>query len=131
MMSSEFPGNVGFVDRAGLNLSGNSTKLVQFQSEQELKSALLNGAIDSGFFVPPDYLANGTVLLFVQKGEIWKAANTRPFEGLLSNALLSGIDADRAARIRNPANVQTVELERTARLSPATSSSPSPAWRSA
>lgn len=112
LTSSEFAGNVGFVDQSGLNIAGNSTKLVQFGSEQELKGALLNGTIGSAFLVPSGYLANGTVLLFVQKGEIWKAAITKPFESLLSNALLAGMDADRAARIRNPANVQTVELDK-------------------
>jgi ABC-2 type transport system permease protein len=112
LASGSIQGTVGFVDQSGLNVTSNSTTLVQFQDERGMKDALLNGTIDSGFLVPSDYLANGTVILFVQKGEVWKSTtNTRPFEALLSDVLFRGVDKEVAARIRDPANVQTVELD--------------------
>ncbi|MFA6329702.1 MAG: ABC transporter permease [Candidatus Micrarchaeia archaeon] len=108
----------GMVDYSGLDLSRvvgaggplNATNVTVFGSEAELRAALTNNSIGSGFIVQADYLETGNVSVLIRSGELSQAAATTLLQPILLAGLTAGMNQEVAKRVSDPYTIQVVQV---------------------
>jgi len=108
---------IGYVDQAAVlrpELAGYEARFRAFDAESDARAALVAKEIDSFFLLPPDYVQTGKVYVYGQGGgfSALVAADSSLFNDFLVDSLLVGqVDAEIAARAKEPANVEPVTLD--------------------
>ncbi|MBN1643490.1 MAG: ABC transporter permease [Dehalococcoidales bacterium] len=113
---------IGYVDEVGIfteNTSQGQIELIQFNTEDEAKTALIDADIKEYFVIPENYMSTALILRYTLKNELEPNSTIRSVIGdfLLSN-LLKGDDATVIERVKSLMNIASTTLTGTGEVAP-------------
>ena len=110
---------IGYVDHSGIltaNLPQYADQFFAYPDETSARAALLAEEINSYFVLPKDYMQTGQVTVYGTGGgfSTFAAADSGEIRGFLVDQLIEGrVGADLQNRIRDPMEVEVVNLDET------------------
>ncbi len=113
---------IGYVDKIGVfneKVTQERIELLQFNTEDKAKSALVNNEIKEYFVITPDYMSTALFQRYTLKREIEPSSTTKTVSrDFLCNNLLKGSSADIIERAKTPMNIASITLTATGEVAP-------------
>jgi ABC-2 type transport system permease protein len=102
----------GYVDSSGLFSDAPAMDaILAFPDEASAEAALAAGEIDALYIIPPDYATTGQVTVVVEEITL-NNISSAPITELLFSELSNTLPPLTLVRLRDPANINTINLQR-------------------